>query len=254
MQQISQLHAAGWNDRQITDEVGLGFNTVWRIRREILGLPAIRTRVKVRSDCQLQDLRDEIIRLHGLHYSDADIGREIGRKREQVRDFRRKHLQLPSVDPQQRFGRERARRKQDVTLGRPLGEIRAESFWSYAPSLGWPTGVRYRAAQILELLCAHESLTGQQIAELLGVTPSVALKSNDPQGTYLGNLISRGLVAAASRVIETGQLCADGRTHKGKKVNLYFLTPAARDMKQAWLARRDVREELCSPPTEERLS
>ncbi len=187
-----------------------------------------------------------------MNYSDADIARAIGSDRRSVCDYRRKHLKLPAVQPHQRVGRERGRRNQERTLGRPLGEVRAESFWAYAPSLGWPAGVRYRAVQILELLFVHESLTRRQIPELLGLSSSIALKSNDPQGTYLANLISRGLVAAAGRSVRTGELCADGRTHKGKSINLYFLTPAARETKQAW--QRDRHAEPSSPPTEERLS
>jgi hypothetical protein len=111
--------------------------------------------------------------------------------------------------------------------------VRADQLWSYAIDLGWPAGLRKRAAQILELLIDVGPLTRQQIAERLLLTPKL-LNSNDPQGTYLSNLISRGLVASVARAVKTGRVCRDGRTRKGTQVSLYFPTPEAIAMKLAW--------------------
>lgn len=256
VEQVRQLHAQGLNDRQIRQRIGLSNYVTFVIRHDLLGLEKIPLKA-VRTDNKLHKHRDEIIRLHSLNYSDADIARMIGAKREWLSTYRRKHLGLPAVDSQQRLNRDAGRRKQEQTLGCGPGEFRWSRLWEYAPSLGWPAGVRKRAAQILELLLEHpEGMTARQLAVGIGLKTKhrIPLRSNDPQGTYTANLIERGLVASAARAINVGVKNAKGRTCQGKNVHLYFLTPAAKSMKAAWLAQRDGHAEPSSQLTEERLS
>ncbi len=254
VERVRQLYTQGLNDRQICEQTGLGSWSIWDIRKNKLGLTARRSRPGVNRNNKIHQHRDEILRLTALKWNDAQIARKLGVSRRQLREYRVKHLQLDSVPRSEMLNRSAGRRRQEQVLGRSPADIRAEKLWSHATSLGWPEGIRYRAVQILELLVRiGRPVLLREIPQLLNLPPAKALKSNDPQGTYLGNLISRGLVAAAAKAIDPGLLTPSQEPMPKRKCNLYFLTPAALEMKAAWLARRDSRAEA-SPLTEERLS
>lgn len=254
IERVRQMHSQGWNDRQIRDQMGLSSWSIWHIRKNTLGLPARRSRPDVNRNNKIHPHRDEIRRLADLKWNDSQIASQLGVSRRQLREYRVKHLQLDSVPRSEMLNRSAGRQRQEQILGRSPSDIRAEKLWSFATSLGWPEGVRYRAVQILELLVQlGRPVVRSELPQLLNLSPAKVFKSNDPQGTYLGNLISRGLVAAAPKVVDPGLLTPSKEPRPKRKINLYFLTPAALEMKAAWLARRDGHAEA-STLTEERLS
>lgn len=254
IERVRQMHAKGLNDRQIRDQTGLSSWSIWDIRKNRLGLPARRSRPDVNRNNKIHPHRDEIRRLADLKWNDSQIASQLGVNRRQLREYRVKHLQLDSVPRSEMLNRSAGRQRQEQVLGRSPADIRAEKLWSFATSLGWPEGVRYRAVQILELMVQlGRPVVRSELPQLLNVPPSKVFKSNDPQGTYLGNLISRGLVAAATKVIDPGLLTEQKAPLPKRKINLYFLTPAALQMKAAWLSRRDCHADP-STLTEERLS
>lgn len=231
--EIRRLHSLGWNDRMISGEIGLAVCTIIGYRKR-LGLAANYTITPgtVRSDNKIHPHRERIIELHSLNWDDSAIARELGLSRRELSYYRHKHLKLPTISRKVAVHRAEGRRKQEQTLGMSPTEIRAARYWQIAGKLGWDNGIRFRSVQVLEyLLTQPNGATRQQIAAALDVTIS-KLKSNDPQGTSLGNLIARGLVAAASRVIPGQRPGARGL--QGQNVNLYFATPEAFQIKALW--------------------
>lgn len=230
---IRELHGLGWNDRMIASELGFSTCTVLEYRKR-LGLAATRKNTPgvCRSDNQIHPHRERILELHQQNWSDGAIAREIGVSRRQLAYYRQQNLKLPAVPRDQDVHRAEARRSQERTLGMNPSELRAVKYWKIAESLGWEYGIRFRSVQVLEyLLTQPDGATREQIAEALNVTAS-RLKSNDPQGTSLANLIARGLVAAASRVVPGTR--PGPRGLQGQNVNLYFATPTAFEIKALW--------------------
>lgn len=226
--EIVRLHAMKWSDQAIARELSLSYSVVRDYRVYHLRLPAWPRmeleRTIVRRDCSVVPHRERVIELYQLGHSDAEIAAEIGVKREAVGWYRRKWLTLQATPRNEQLHRAKARRSQERSMGCGPQDVRAEQLWSYATRLGWPPGVRKRSAEILETLLTHGPQTLASLVELLG---PIIKKSNDPQGTYLGNLISRGLVAAANKVIPHTD---DAR----RRVNLYCATPLAVQTKAEW--------------------
>jgi hypothetical protein len=225
--EIVRLHALKWSDQAIANALGLSYSAVRDYRVHHLRLPAWPRmeleRTIARSDCSVVPHRERVIELYQLGHSDAEIAAEIGVKREAVGYYRRKWLTLQATPRKELLHRAKGRRSQERSMGYGPQDVRAEQLWSYATDLGWPAGLRKRAAQILETLLAHGPQTRASLIALVGPIA----KSNDPQGTYLGNLIARGLVAAAQKVIPHTD---DAR----RRVNLYCATPLAVAMKAEW--------------------
>ena len=237
---IQEMHALGWNDRAIAGEIGLHYSTVQMHRSQTLGLapnysvtPGV-----VRGDNKVHPHRERIIELLAEGWSDGYIARLLGLNRRELSNYRRKHLKIEARPREEQLDRDSGRRGQDRSLGRSLGEHRATVYWSIGPDLGWPEGLRFRAVQMLELLLRHpDGLTRQQIRQQLDLTEG-QMKGNDPQGTYLANLIARELVTAAARCIPTGRLVTRRNgthpTGAGQNVHLYFATPLAFETKARW--------------------
>lgn len=226
-QEIVRLHALKWSDRAIARELSLSYGAVRDYRVHHLRLPAWPRmeleRTIVRRDCSVVPHRERVIELYQLGHSDAEIAAEIGVKRLAVGWYRRKWLSLQATPRNDLLHRVKGRRSQERSMGCGPQDVRAEQLWSYAIDLGWPAGIRKRAAQILETLLTHGPQTRASLIALVGPIA----KSNDPQGTYLANLIARGLVAAANKVIPHTD---DAR----RRVNLYCATPLAVAMKTEW--------------------
>lgn len=236
---VKELHSLGWNDRMIHRETGLSFDTIGTYRRQ-LGLAANYTITPgtVRSDNKIHPHRARIIELLGQSYSDGYIARELGLNRRELNHYRRKHLRIEARPRKEHVDRDSGRRGQERSMGCDPSEVRASRYWSIGPRLGWPMGVRFRAVQLLECLLRHPNgMTRSQLRDHLGLTPG-QMSGNDTQGTYLANLIARGLVAAAARVIPTGRkIIRKGSVApvgSGQNVHLYFSTPLAVDTRAAW--------------------
>lgn len=205
---VRELHSRGWNDRMIHRETGLSIDTIGTYRRQ-LGLSANRTLTPghVRRDNTIHPHRERIVALLGQGYSDGHIARELGINRRELAHYRRRHLRIGAIPRKEQLDRHTSYRTQQQTLGRSLGEHRAALYWSIGPRLGWPEGIRFRAVQCLELLLQNPcGMTRAQLRDQLGLTDS-QMASNDPQGSYLANLVARGLVAAAARVVPSGRTC-----------------------------------------------
>ena len=97
-----------------------------------------------------------------------------------------------------------ATRRQLAELGlQNLGQLRAAIFARVSKAAGWPEGLRPGHVAILESLSANGPQTRMQLAESVGKTwrgSRASLKSNDPEGTYLGRLITLGLVVNLGRL------------------------------------------------------
>lgn len=159
-------------------------------------------------------------RLNEQGLADTEIARKLGCDRHVV-SRRRRAMGLPSNQYGERF---RARvaektREQCQRAGvASLGEYRALVYRVRAIKAGWPSDLRWRSVQILDALAAHGPMTRRQIAEKIGAPwlgSRKTLKSNDPEGSYLANLVARGLVVRLGRLVRGA-----GR---GGSVNLYSI-------------------------------
>jgi hypothetical protein len=115
-----------------------------------------------------------------------------------------------------------------------LAEVRGQRLQQFAESYGWPSNLRVRAVQILELLIAEPSLGRRAICEKLGLRwascRSNGLYSNEVGGggSYLTNLMKRGLVVKSPRV------------GPGYTASCYYsASPLALQMKADFLRKKD---------------
>ena len=106
-----------------------------------------------------------------------------------------------------------------------LAAVRAKAFRDYARAQGWPDDLRPRAVQILNAIWDRGPMTRRELARAIGM-PDVydrphgeasVLASNDAEGSYLANLIARGLLVAMKRA---GRVTGRG---KGRSVDVYTL-------------------------------
>jgi len=84
-----------------------------------------------------------------------------------------------------------------------LADVRAKAFADFAARHGWPGVTRPRAVQILDLLYATGPMTRREICSAIGMRwrgSRPSLSSNDSQGSYLANLVARGLVVCLGRL------------------------------------------------------
>lgn len=150
--------------------------------------------------------------LHAASYSDAEIGDVLKCDRKFVGKMRRR-LGLPRLcgragDDWPARLRERVRAKAAEQCRNAgvanLGELRTLSYKKFAAENGWPSDLRPRAVQILNLLAYRGvPLTRRQICAGIGmrwVGSRKSLVSNDKKGTYLQALVDRGLVVRLDRI------------------------------------------------------
>lgn len=87
IQEVTELHMEGLNDRQIGELLGCSGTHIAQIRKYILGLP---TQESLRDEM----LRKEIPRLHSLGLNDAEIARTLKISHSSVQSFRKTKLNL----------------------------------------------------------------------------------------------------------------------------------------------------------------
>jgi hypothetical protein len=144
--------------------------------------------------------------------SDSDIAAELGADRHCI-TAQRKRLGLPSnaCHARQRDKiRVCTKRQCDRAGVSSVGELRAVVYRARAIKAGWPSDLRWRSVQILELLEQRGPMTRKQIAEAIGLPwrgSRKSLRSNDPEGSYLANLMRRGLVIRLGRIVRGEGRC-----------------------------------------------
>jgi hypothetical protein len=220
-----------WTD----DEVGELRRLYGKVKPHEIAVRLGRTRSSILNAARVHNLgRTHVItdrkflgklrRLNKAGLSDSDIALQFACDRHCVSRHRR-HLNLPSQARGARWIEEiRAGTKRQCEAAgvRSLGELRALSHRIRAIKAGWPTTVRLRGLEILELLEKHGPMTRRQIIDALGMTwrgVRRSLKSNGPGGSYLAELMRLGLVVSLGRQIK-GQ-------GKGKSVHLYSIALGA---------------------------
>jgi len=157
----------------------------------------------------------DIRRLNAEGLSDAGIAQQLNRDRHSV-SLHRKRLGLSSnqYGPRWREKILASQRRQLEEAGvSSLGEYRALMLKVRVIRSGWPEDLRYRCVQILDLLEREGPKTRKQIAEAIGM-PSPGrrgeyLQSNERGGggSYLSNLMRRGLVVCLGRTVYQGGPC-----------------------------------------------
>jgi hypothetical protein len=167
--------------------------------------------------------------LNAAGWSDSDIAVEFGADRHSV-SLKRKRLGLPcnacsTGTPSERElqkTRDGVRRHlQSIGLN-SLAELQAQAFSKFARDNGWPEDLQPRAVQILNLLANKGEPMGRRaITEGIGLTwrgSKNSLMSNGKGGTWLADLMHRGLV------VTIGIRSLPGRN---RRETLYTLGPAA---------------------------
>lgn len=104
-----------------------------------------------------------------------------------------------------------------------LAEVRRLAYDKFAKSHGWPSDLRPRAVQIMDLLYQYGPHTRRQITASIGMSwrgSRKSLSSNDPEGSYLAHLTARGLVVRSLKAVK-------GRG-KGGSCDLYSIAPHVR--------------------------
>lgn len=189
---------------------------------------------------KLVDEWEEILRrLHSEGLHDPEIAKHIGVSRRYCSELRdRLGLKSNAYNELHRRKVAECTRKQVANVGlNSLAEVRSKRFREFAESHGWPSDLRPRAVQILELLLANPAITRREICDGTGMPwkgSRKSLHSNDPEGSYLAHLMSRGLVMWSPRLFS-------GRTGKRKgsgcSDRAYMLTDLAQQMKATFLER-----------------
>lgn len=161
--------------------------------------------------------------------TDTAIAKQLGIARREVTRLRADRLALKTDPAAILAAKRRGVRVQAARLGIPVGgALRRIAFHKFAAENGWPSELRPRAVQILNVLAEHGPRTKNQLAEALGVpwrgrASRDVLMCRGPGGSYLAQLQAAGLVAR----IEGGGLCPSKGQGKGRLPSLYTLTPAA---------------------------
>lgn len=170
--------------------------------------------------------------LHKEGYSDSEIAAVIGCGRRHA-GFLRTQLGLPSNNLSERrieAVRQRTRKQCQEAGVRNLAEVRSLVFSQRAKAAGWPDDLRPRAVQILNSLWERGPLSRRELCEIVGLPwrgTRKSLSSRDPEGSYLANLVARGIVVRLGR-------CVKGNG-KGKSAYLYSLP--------LWIERGEVAQE-----------
>lgn len=201
---------------EIARRLGRGVASVY-CRLDKLGLmqpkPGWSTNPQLHADIRASLQRGE---------SDADVARRWVIDRRHVGDIRNALRLPPSGDSPLRRARVASKTREQLRRAglRSMGELRLQSFRDFARRNGWPEDLRPRAVQMLNVLYQRGPMTRRQIAEALRMPwkgANKSLCSNDPEGSYLANLMKRGLVLVLRRAVR-------GRG-KGRSTSLYFVAP-----------------------------
>ena len=175
---------------------------------------------------------ERVRELHAEGLTDAAIAERVGLERRAVTWVRGKRLKLSVNREAIDEARQRAFKRQRESLGITCGgELRALGYRKYAESRGWPSDLAPRAVQMLDLLAAHQPLTRERLSELMGMAwhgSRSSLKSQ--RGSYLGELLRRGLVAYQRR-------SRPGPRNERRLPGWYWLTGVAMGMVEARLRR-----------------
>lgn len=170
-------------------------------------------------------LQEYIREKHAIGWSDGEIALAWGVQRSWVSEQRRRL----GLGNNRRSAHCRAKvaeqtKKQVAQAGvKSLAQVRRLAFDEFAKRHGWPSDLRPRAVQILDLLYQYGLHTRRQIAEAIGMPwkgSRKSLVSNDAEGSYLAHLAARGLVVRSLRVVR-------GRG-KGGSCDLYSIAPGVK--------------------------
>ncbi len=141
------------------------------------------------------------------------IGRKVDRHTV-ISWWNRMGLQPPLHSEHQRAKVRAKTAEQLKAAGIPtLAQLRLKKWAEHARRLGWPDDLRPRAIQILNALYAIGPMSRQEIAAAIGMPwkgSRKSLVSNDPEGSYLANLMNRGLVVCLGRI---RRVVGKGRGH-----------------------------------------
>lgn len=159
-------------------------------------------------------------RLNATGLNDTEVAAQLGCDRHLVSDWRKRlgladHSRAPHWVARITEGTRRQCARAGVAT---LAAIRVLAFRQRAKAAGWPEDLRPRAVQILDALAEHGPMTRPEIASAIGlpwIGTRRSLKSNDPEGSYLANLMARGLVVSLGRLVREGG--------KGRNRHLYSL-------------------------------
>jgi hypothetical protein len=140
-------------------------------------------------------------------WSDAEIAQGYGCDRHTVGDFRERFGLPPQpwTDHQRKLVGQRTKEQCRKAGVKSLAEVRRLAFKKYARAYGWPEDLLPRQVQMLNALLRFGPMTRRQIAEAVGMPWKGSRKSlvgNVPSGTYLYDLIERGLVVNLGRVVK----------------------------------------------------
>ena len=164
---------------------------------------------------------------HASEWSDTEIANGWNERNPQQQTHRRavgeyrKWMGLKTNGPRTERYRRRVRAKTAEQLAAigvtTLADLRAMRYREFARQRGWPEDLRPREVQILDLLYEQGPNTRRGIAEGIGWNMErgqrALLACKYGRGSYLANLMHRGLVVRMGRVVK-----GDGI---GKNVYLY---------------------------------
>ena len=168
------------------------------------------------------------------------IGKIMNRRRCTIRR-RRRRLGLPdlagkSMQPTCRSCTEAVRQKTQEQCRQAgvasLAEIRSLEYRKFAEENGWPSDLRPREVQILNVLASRGvPMTRLELAEAIGMRTDrigcngtlALLTGNGPGGNYTATLLRRGMISVMKRA-SPGPA---GKSCYRRSRDLYFLGPAA---------------------------
>lgn len=160
-------------------------------------------------------LEGKVFELYELGMTDREIAVELKCNRRTIFRFRRAHKLTPNTFSRRQ--RDKIRERTAARL-RKLGiknfcDLRWGKYREEARRLGWPDDLKPTALKILNVLYEQGPMTRKQITESLGLRWRGSAKSLTSSGSYLAELMHRGLVVSLGR-------CVKGRG-SGRSVQLY---------------------------------
>lgn len=164
-------------------------------------------------------LEKQVARHHAKGWSDSEVANAMGIPRRNV-TYIRDRIGLKAHDRSERYRRRVAEitKKQCEAAGvKSLVEIKKQKVEQLAQELGWPSGLRLRSIEILELLWKMGPMTRRQISKAIGLPwrGGKCFGSKVPGGSYLAELQRLGLVIQLPRVLPRGG--------KGRNDSIYML-------------------------------
>lgn len=206
---VRRMISESASDSEIAAAIGKQAASVGRLRRK-MGF--------AKKLCPLgESFETFIFEKHAAGLNDTEIAAQWTARhpgyakvdRHTVAERRRRHS-LPGNRFSERARRRvAARTKEQLAAAglENLAQLRVRAHRERAIASGWPSDLRIRQTQILNALWAHGPMTRIEIAEKIGMPwkgPRTSLTGNDREGTYLANLIARGLVVNLGRKVYNG--------------------------------------------------